>query len=244
MRLTDISMGAPVGLPLPKLTHKVADSPASAPGWREIDVVYSCIPDAAYPWDPVVMRMIQEFAPDAVPMWIHWVFLSPHATGNPQITVFGRHALGRRIRNLTSELEPFRCLMPTMPCQGLSFEQPNRIWFIHEGSRDQRAADLPGTFLPFDSSILDRARRNAIGFRMTEKEFAAHMREEFIENERRARELRRKQLREDMEYRQQDFERYARGQLDKVSEVEARDYVDAKNRRLIEEPRKIAVVVP
>lgn len=244
MRLTDISMGAPVGLPLPKLTHKVADSPATAPGWREVDVAYSCIPDAAYPWDPVVMKAIQEFAPDAVPMWVHWVFLSPHETGNPQVVVFGRHALGRRIQNMTSELEPFRCAMPTMPCQGLTFERPNRIWFIHEGSTNPRYPDLPGTFLPFDGSILDRAKKSAIGFRMTEKEFVEAMREEFIEKERRARDLRRQQLADDMEARHRDFEAYAKKQMERISDVEAKEYGEAKIKGLLKEDPKISVVVP
>ncbi len=244
MRLSDISTGLSPEFKTPRIPYKIADSPTTAPGWREVDVAYSCIPDPAYPWDPQVMRQILEFAPDAVPMWVHWVFLSPHETGNPQVVVFGRHALGRRVRNQTSELEPFRCAMPTMPCQGLTFERPNRIWFIHEGSTHPKHPDLPGTFLPFDGSILDRAKKSAVGFRQTEKEFIQSMKEEFIEKERLAKELRKKQLDEDMEYRHRDFEAYAAKQVANISEVEAKEYVEARNRgQLVPEP-KVSIVVP
>lgn len=245
MRLTDIDAGPlPAGIQAPRVPYRIADSPATAPGWREVDVAYSCVPDSAYPWDPQIMKAIQEFAPDAVPMWVHWVFLSPHETGNPQVVVFGRHALGRRVQNMTSELEPFRCAMPTMPCQGLTFERPNRIWFIHEGSTNPEHPDLPGTFLPFDGSILDRAKKSAIGFRMTEREFVAMMKEEFIEKERKAKALRKQQLDDDMAYRQRDFEAYARKQLNNVSEVEAKEYVDARDRGLLKPEPKVSIVVP
>lgn len=229
---------------LPRLSYKLGDSPHTAPGWREVDVAYSCIPDPVYPWDPVVMRAIQEFAPDAVPMWVHWVFLSPGDTGNPQLVVFGRHALGRRIRNMTSELEPFRCAMPTMPCQGLTFERPNRIWFIHEGSPNPEHPSLPGTFLPFDGSILDRAKRSAIGFRMTEKEFIEHLRDEWIERERKAKEARKRQLEEDLDYRQRDFERYARRQVESISDVEADEYLRAMESGELRRRPSPTIVVP
>ena len=245
MRLVDISTGLPKGVKgPPPMPYKVADSPATAPGWREIDVAYSCIPDPVYPWDPQVMRAILEFAPDAVPMWVHWVFLSPSETGNPEVVVFGRHALGRRIRNLTSELEPFRCAMPTMPSQGLSFERPNRIWFIHEGSPNPKYPDLPGTFLPFDGSILDRAKKSAIGFRMTEKEFVETMKEEFIERERAAKDLRLQQLDEDMDDRRRDFEAYAQKQFDQISESEAESYLQAQAAGEFKRKPKVSIVVP
>lgn len=245
MRLTDFRQGVPAGLDkaLPRLSYRQADSFHTAPGWREMDVSYSCIPDPVYPWDPVVMRAIREFAPDAVPMWVHWVFMSPSETGNPEAVVFGRHALGRRIRNQASELEPFRCAMPTMPCQGLTFERPNRIWFIHEGSPNPEHPSLPGTFLPFDGSILDRAKKSAIGFRMTEKEFIAHLKEEFIEKERRAKDLRKRQLQEDLEYRQRDFEKYARRHVENISDVEADEYLRAMaSGELVRRPNPTVVV--
>lgn len=224
------------------MSYEVADSPASAKGWREMEVVYSCVPDPAYPWDPTVMRAIREFAPDAVPMWVQWVFLSPGDTGNPETVVFGRHALGRAIRNLTSELEPFRCAMPSMPCQGLTFERPNRIWFVHEGGPSPQSPALPGSFLPFDGSILDRARRSAIGFRMTEKEFVEEMRRELIDRRREEEDRSRKALEEDMEARDKDFQAYADKQWEKISEVEASEFLRSAGER--KRQPKPTVVVP
>lgn len=206
---------------------------------------YSCVPDSAYPWDPQIMKAIREFVPDAVPMWVHWVFLSPHETGNPQVVVFGRHALGRKIRNVVSELEPFRCAMPTMPCQGLTFERPNRIWFIHEGSPNPQYSDLPGAFLPFDGSILDRAKKSAIGFQMTEKEFVESMKAEFIEKERVAKALRKQQIEDDMESRRRDFEAYASKQFERISESEAKGYLAAqRSGEFKRRPKRPTIVVP
>jgi hypothetical protein len=226
----------------PKLAYKVADSFATAPGYREMDVVYSCVPDPAYPWDPQVMKAIREFAPDAVPMWIQWAFMSPHETGNPEVVVFGRHALGRTIQNLTSELEPFRCAMPTMPCQGLTFERPNRIWFVHEGAPNQQYPDLPGSYLPFDGSILDRAKKSAIGFKMSEKEFIEHMKAEFIEKAREEKERRRTELENDLEAREKDFAAYADKQFERISEVEASEFQRAAGLR--DKRARPTIVVP
>jgi hypothetical protein len=222
---------APVAQPMP---FEVADSAASAPGWRELDVAYSCVPDVAYPWDPQIMKAIREFAPDAVPVWVQWVFLSPSETGNPEVVVFGRHALGRTVRNLTSELEPFRCVMPSMPCQGLTFERPNRIWFIHEGAPNPVAAELPGSFLPFDGSILDRAKRSAVGFRMTEKEFVEFMRQELIGKKEEEKKRRSAEIEDDMAQREKDFSSYADKQWEKISEVEAKEYQRARGTTLRE----------
>lgn len=242
MKLTDLKaiQAQPDGGP--KLAYKVADSFATAPGYREMDVVYSCVPDPAYPWDPQVMKAIREFAPDAVPMWIQWVFMSPHETGNPEVVVFGRHALGRTIQNLTSELEPFRCAMPTMPCQGLTFERPNRIWFVHEGGPNPQYPDLPGSYLPFDGSILDRAKKSAIGFRMSEKEFVEHMKLEMIEKAREESNRRRAALEADLDARERDFEAYADKQFERISEVEAAEFQRSAGER--DRPTRPTIVVP
>lgn len=216
----------------PPVHYRVADSPSSAPGWREIDTQYTCVPDPTYPWDPKIMKAIQEFAPDAVPLWVHWVFMSPKETGNPQLVVFGRHALGRAVRNPGSQLEPFRCLMPTMPCRGLTFTKPNRIWFIHEGSPDERYLDLPGSYLPFDGSILDRAKRSSTGFQMTEKEFIESLRAEFIEKQRAAEEAALRAREEDMAARDADFMDYAVKQFERISEVEMKEHMGRKGEGL------------
>lgn len=161
---------------------KFRDSFYTAPGYREIGMFYSCVPDPAYPWDPDVMRRIWVVAPDTVPLWVHWVFMSPQDTGEPKLEIFGRHALGRCIKSSHTYLEPMRVLMPTMPCQGLHFEKPNAIWFIHQGEMGlhPKYKDLPGDYLPFDWALAAKVEDLSRDFRMTEKEFRESAAEEMI----------------------------------------------------------------
>ena len=202
------------------------DSFYTAPGYREIGMFYSCVPDPAYPWDPKVVREIWKVAPDAIPMWTHWVFLSPQETGNPKIEIFGRHTLGRRIENQRSPLEPFRVLMPTFPCQGLTFEKPNAIWFIHQGPMGlhKKYKDLPGAYLPFDSTILEKVHDTARGFRMSEAEYRAHLKEVLINKPIRDEMNRVLHIKRERAYARRDALRYIDRQYEKVSEKEALDH--------------------
>lgn len=227
----------------PSLRVKFADSPYTAPGWRELGVEYSCIPDAAYPWDPQVMREVWKYAPDAVPLWVRWAFLSPQETGNPKVTVFGRHGLGRHIDDLHSDLDGFRCEMPDMPCQGVRFKKPNRIWFIHQGkmTRDRNAA-LPGEYLPFDGTLLDTVRDASTAFRQTAKEFIAAEKERMILSKRRRREEFFRRYWADMADRDRDFGRYAAKMQERISDVEIKEYMGAAGQR--EPERKPRIVVP
>jgi hypothetical protein len=160
------------GSPGPTLNVPVADSFWTAAGYREIDVTYTCVPDPAYPWDPAIMKQILEFAPDAVPLWVRWVFMGP----DDDIVVFGRHGLGRHIKGLKTPPHEFHCPMPQLPCQGLKFEQPNLIWFIHEGVKSRGPdASMPGEYLPFDRTLLWKARESSLGFTMSEKEYKEHL---------------------------------------------------------------------
>lgn len=198
-------------------------------GYKEVGQFYQCVPDSVYPWDPEIMRQIWEFAPDAVPLWIVWVFMSPSDTGRPEIEIFGRHGLGRSIKNVANPPTGFSCLMPTMPCQGITFDRPNSIWFVHEGERNtDKYVDLPGSYLPFDGSIVDRARKSAIGFNMTEKEFIEYMREVYIFGPMREHEKRRAQLLEEMDYRAKDLERYAMKQVERISDVELGEFLRSR----------------
>lgn len=195
-------------------------------GYKEIGQFYSCVPDSVYPWDPEMMKLIWEFAPDAVPMWVQWAFMTPSDTGRPTVQVFGRHALGRVIENAANTPIGFPCLMPTMPVQGLTFKRPNTIWFVHDGlRRDEKYKDLPGSYLPFDGSIVDRAKKCAVGFNMTEKEFIEFMLNEHVEKPRLERERRKKFIDEELAARQRDFEKYARKQVANISDVELDEYM-------------------
>lgn len=213
---------------VPTAYMPVRDSPDTARGYREVDIQYTCIPDAMYPWDPDRMKAIREFLPDAVPMWVHWIFLRPNSK---EKVVFGRHALGRAIKEPGRELLPFRCSMPSMPCQGLTFERPNRIWFIHEGDRNRDYPDIPGTFLPFDDTIVHRARESARYMQMSVKDFREQMVKELIEEPTEERRKRREALDADLAAREKDFHAYADKVLDQISDVEREEYLRSVGKR-------------
>lgn len=122
--------------------------PDRAPGWHEVGMEYSCIPDPQYPWDPQVFKAIQALRPDLTPLWVRWIFLTPPEDGHQETVVFGRHGLGR-VDGGVQYSAPLEVTMPNMPCQGMKFERPNRVWKIFEGADDPRAPDLPGAFVPF-----------------------------------------------------------------------------------------------
>lgn len=221
---------------------KVSYDPSQIHGWREVGQFYSCIPDPVYPWDPEVVRRIQKFVPDVVPMWVHWVFKTPPEASRRETVVFGRHALGRRLWNPGIPLQSFPCTMPQMPCQGLTFERPNQLWFVHDGAKNEEFPSLPGNYLGFDDSIVERAKDSALGFTMTEKEFVEFMVEKHINTPRRAQELRKAQIHDEMSYRDRDLKAYAKKQLDKISDVEMEEFLRSAGNR--ERERKPTIVVP
>lgn len=228
---------------LPSSRVPVRDSFYTAPGYREIGMFYSCVPDPAYPWDPGVVREIWKWAPDAVPMWVHWVFLSPQETGNPKIEIFGRHAIGRVIKNQRGYLEPFRVHMPSMPCQGLSFERPNDIWFIHQGPMGMhpKYKDLPGDYLPFDYDLARKVESYSEGFKMTEAEYRAHLEKQMIVDPIKREMLRVGQIRDQKAYKNRDLHRYVDKLYDQVSDVEAEQHYRSRGR--VKREKKPFVVV-
>lgn len=205
---------------------------------------YSCVPDAVYPWDPKIMKRIREFAPDAVPMWVQWAFMTPQDTGNPVVEVFGRHALGRVIKGNREPLEGFRVLMPTMPAQGLHFERPNAIWFIHQGPQGLHPEykDIPGDYLPFDHTIEEKAFDASRGFKMSEKEYKAYLYDLMVTKPTEARKRRQDAINDDMNYRQRDLEKYLRKVAEGISDVMMDEYHRAGGVR--ERESKPMVVVP
>lgn len=218
MGLTDeiaqaVKQPDPISFPIPK-----------SRGWLEVGQFYSCIPDSAYPWDPMVMKEILRYVPDAVPMWVQWVFETPLEDSRTEQVVFGRHALGRRLWTPRSKHEEFRVLMPTMPCQGLTFEKPNLLWFIHMGADNPQSSALPGTYLGFDDTLLDRVKRSAVGFQMSDVEYERFLRETYVTGPIEERERRREKFAKELEYAQQELERYATKVSERISDVEVAEY--------------------
>jgi hypothetical protein len=194
--------------------------PNKAVGYREVGVFYTCIPDPAYPWDPAIMRQILEFAPDAIPMWVRWVFLDD----TDHTVIYGRHALGRHIRGLRNPPHEFECSMPSMPCQGLEFKQPNIIWFIHEGpSLKGENAAIPGEYMAFDRTLLWKARQSSLGFTMSDKEYKEHLWQELVDKPRARFEAKQRAHAEDMEARRREIGPYILKQLWKEWQMSEKD---------------------
>lgn len=204
----------------PTLTGRLRDSFHTARGYREVAVEYTAIPDSLYPWDPAVMKRVWEYRPDAVPLWVRWVFRTPQDEENPHDIVFGRHALGLVGRG---EPQEFRVGMPTIPCQGLYFRKPTSLWFIHEGNVDPEHRDLPGSYLPFDDTLVDRVKRTSDALKMSDKEYKAHLRQILLVDKEEKRMRRKAALATERAEMDADFEDYARRQFDQMS-------VDDKNR--------------
>lgn len=224
MRLLDVEeKPAPFTLKVP-----IRDSFHKAPGYREIGWLCQVIPDAMYPWDPDAVRRIREFVPDVVPLWVQWIFLSPADTGAPKVTVFGRHALGRSVEQ-RGWLPPFKVAMPSS-WPGLRFRRPNLFWFLHEGeNRDPRYRDLPGSYLPFDDTIVDRAWRSwAGGQNMTDKEYRELLRRDLLEPAERREKKKEKAEEERVRVWDEDVGPYVQRQLDQVSDVEREEYERSK----------------
>ena len=219
------------GLPIPEEMPVVATLPVrtdfhSARGYRQVAMEYTCIPDAVYPWDARLMKKIWEFAPDTVPLWINWVFRTPRNETGEKDVVFGRHGLGRAIRPHRSDLIPFRCAMPTMPCNGITFEQPNAIWFIHQGdSPSEKNVDLPGDYLPFNMDMVMKAWDSwANASHQTEDEFKEELRDELYRIPLLKAAERREDRDAEMAERNRDFSAYAKRVIEKISDSEIEAY--------------------
>jgi hypothetical protein len=211
--------------PVQPLEVPIRDSFQTAPGWRDLGMEYTCVPDAQYPWDPKVLRTIWTFDPGVIPMWVRWAFLSPADDGQEEVVIFGRHAIGRHVDNPHSQLEPLHVSMPPMPCQGVRFDRPNLIELIAVGAPDKRASDLPGEYMPFGYQLVKHLRKQyreatakeIYKLAVTDKQAAAD------EN---LRKVRQEEL-----YRRADVEAFVAKKLENVSEIEMRDRMLGKRER-------------
>jgi hypothetical protein len=202
-------------------------------------IEYSCIPDVSHPWDPEVVRAIWKFAPDLVPMWERRVMLPTGAMDDRSAVITGRHAIGRIIRNQQRWLPPLRVSMPSFPCMGLTFERPNDLVFVHEDVLEEgQSHDLPGPYLPFDETIVAKCMDFALGCTMSEKEFAEDE-DRRLNAALEAAVQRTKDLQADFEARERDFQPWAAKQLEKISDLEMKEFLQGTGKR--ERPRKVMV---
>ena len=198
----------------PKLSWNVANSFHTAPGYRQLSVEYSCIPDSLYPPEKEVLQAVKRIAPDLEYMWVRWVMLSPSNTGNPQVEVFGRHALGRRVSDPHNTL-PY--LPITLPSGMTSRRKPNRIHRIFQNMYSKEPRGIGG-YLPFDWNVyywIAETYKEATAkdlFRIYAQE---------PEDEKQKRDLSRQ---EQFGYMQRDIGGWVQRQLDSASELEVKEH--------------------
>lgn len=183
----------------------MADSPLNAPGWKELGITYTCIPDSVYPWDPKILKRIQEFDPDVRPLWVRHSFLSPD---NTEIAVIGRHGIGRYKPTTIKDVV-------TLEVEGAppGMEKPNIIEFVWSGPSD---GSLPGDYKPFDDSLVAHCRT-----RYTLK--SAREAKADMHNDIALARARRAKAQEEHDYIKRDLDKYVQKKLDNMSEVELKE---------------------
>ncbi len=205
----------------PRLQGQFGTDFHSAPGWREVGMEFSCIPDALHGWDETVVGNIRKIDSTFVPVKINWVFLSPSDTGNPQEKVFVRYGLARKVDDPHGELAPMNVLMPTKG----KLPRPNKLVVIFQGPRKkEKYCDLPGEFVPLDGAVYQWFVDN-YGQQDPEEVMT------IIQAQREAHEKRKQKLQDEMDYVQKDLDKYTQKMLDRTSEIELRDYLLGDRRK-------------
>lgn len=195
----------------------------TAPGWREIGMFYSLIPDAIYPPDWKLVKAVQKLDPSLTWIWVKWVFLSPQETGAPRLVTFGRHGIARYVADPHGELYP-------MEVEGASWfkgPKPNIFEVLFQGERRKgKGSDLPGEYQPFN----DQA------FAWVKDHYGAPDPETMREGIRAKRaywEKMENKKAEEFEYMMKDIDKYTQKQLDKISDVEMREHALGDVRKAI-----------
>jgi hypothetical protein len=142
--------------------------------------------------------------------------------------VYGRHGIGRYEPDARLVKAPLKVTMPSMPCQGLTFNAPNVVEHTFKGpSNDSR----PGPYVPFDYDIVDFLRDSVPGWE-TEKatDLAVHKpRARFLATQ--------AQRHEQEAYQRADVDDYVGRKLMSVSDVDAKEW--ALYRHLRERKRRV-----
>jgi hypothetical protein len=201
------------------LTLPWRDGATQAPGYREVGMFFSCIPDVEHPWNPEVVKAIWEFDPHFVPCYLKWVFLAPEdqSTHGSEV-VFGRHVLARHVESPVNQLEDFECSMPPMPCQGITFKRPTVL--VNILMKPNLDSDLPGEYIEFDMSVVSWMRSKFIENTTPAEEARNYVASAKIANERR-----KEALKMDMAARYGDVNKYITKRMQDVSDVEVKDYL-------------------
>jgi hypothetical protein len=186
-------------------------------GWRHITTLYSCVPDSIYPYDPEVLRAMQEIVPGVAPLWIRTVMLTPpEANGYREIKVFGRHGLGVLDPNCPEDVRINVDVMPYRFPHGVRFPRPNRVKWIFQYKPVYD--DLPGRYFPFDWGAYAWVDEQFGGTDDPDADFARVMgKQARLERAAAAR-------RAEQDYIWRDLNRFIERKREQVSELEERDY--------------------
>lgn len=182
-----------------------------APGWLLLKTEISCIPDAAYPWNPEVVKAIQGITKDIVPIWIKRVYRSPYDEAQQEEVVIGRHGLGQR--TYYSPVIPFSCPMPS----GYSFTKPNSIYWEPWGEADKRARDLPGAYVPFDWRFYKHVKNNFKDFDL--KAYKEQIMQQLYEHEQGQ-----QKNKDEMARMRAELDKYVSRKLETCSETEMKEF--------------------
>lgn len=181
-------------------------------GWLDLGVEYSCIPDSMYPWKADLVKDIWKVAPSFRPAWARQVL--KHSVSG-EIKVVGCHVIATKVPDPHNQLYPFPVEMPTMPCNGLTFDAPNVIERHWQGDR---VGDLPGEYMTFES--LYSFCKAAFKERSAEE-----LKEELLDKPAEARAKAAAARQAEHEYKQRDIQAYAQKKLDQLSELEVKEHL-------------------
>lgn len=193
------------------------DPQAAHKGWRDVTVIYDCIQDPLYPYDPAVIKRIQQFRPEVAPLRVRYVYRRPRGDSRSYDTkVITLHGLGTYDPGYPAELQ----INPEMPSNfpaGLTFQKPNHIRFVHYSTLPAWS-DFVGEYLPCDGSFYAKAKELLGGDNFEEDSQKAIL--AMITRQ----EQQKKFLEEEKAYRNADLQKYAQKQFDKMSDVEHKEY--------------------
>lgn len=197
--------------------------PDRAPGWWSLGEHYSCIPHEVHPWPSDVVKRIKAFDKGFFPGQVKAVYRRPvDEAGHYEDVVFHRHCVLRYepFPRKYPNLKDHHVEMPT----GYRGPKPNIVECWLEGDPVGGDPDLPGEYQPITGDI-PYAMEEA--FRATENhrddvELAWVRRVVDRQKERK------RKAQETLDYIKRDIERFAQPRLDKVSEVELREYLASR----------------
>jgi hypothetical protein len=207
-------------------------SMAQRPRFVFVGVHHTRVPDAAYPWDPEIVRAIRVFDPGFVPIFRRILLRDTHSGA---IREFCHHGIGRF--STRRPVQPWVARIPTPSCgYGRDFGPITMVdrWIqgpVVVGSPRQRYS-LPPPFVPYSDWVYQWARRNY--WEASAREMRNYQREI---DRRRPERLARKTEEAEAEYRVKQESPYQKRLLEQLSPDDAREYLARRSGAYREDPK-------